>query len=270
MAPKAQKKTSPRHHAPPRHHSPPRRPGFHRRNADAIPDDVLLPLAPIAPPVLANQATQAMLPYGYAPAATRPRPSRPRRVAQAIGRKVGGIASALRPEPATITKEHLLGVGANAAGGIVTALAANELVDNVGVMPMAVGATVVGGLGSAFLKGNWQKLAQGMLGAGVGQLGTAYLAQRGLKKAAQAQEHAGAAATPAAGGKRNAMLMSGETDVSDDAMLRALDRTERRIRAMLDDERNAGDGTGPEVFADPAIAFADDPYGGFAAAGFGA
>ncbi|HVV82907.1 MAG TPA: hypothetical protein VHE35_07490 [Kofleriaceae bacterium] len=263
MAPKPPKKTTPRHHAPPRHHSPPRHHGARRRNADGIPDDVLLPLAPIAPPVLANQPTQAMLPYGYAPPVSRPR-SRPRRAAQAIGRKAGAIASALKPEAATITKEHLLGVGANAAGGIVTALAANELVDNIGVMPMAVSATVVGGLGSAFLKGNWQKVAQGMLGAGVGQLGTAYLAQRGLKKAAQAS----AAAAPAAAGKRNAMLTSGDEPDDDNAMLRALDRTERRIRAMLDDERNAGGGG--EVIADAGPAYADDPYGGFTAYGYGA
>ena len=149
------------------------------------------------------------------------------------------------PEVATINKEHLIGVGANAAGGIATALAANELVDNIGVMPMAISATVVGGLGSAFLKGNWQKIAQGMLGAGGGQLGTADLTERALKKAAAAQKQAAAlapatataTAAPPNAGKRNAYL--GGDD--DNVMLRALERTERRVHALLadDDPRNA-------------------------------
>lgn len=253
---------SPNKH-PKKHHGP------RRRNADEIPDDVLLPLAPIAPPMLMPQATQAMLPYGMAPyQMARPRPaSKARRAASAIGRKAGALASALKPEAATITKEHLVGVGANAAGGIVTALAANELVDNIGVMPMAVSATVIGGLGSAFLKGNWQKLAQGMLGAGVGQLGTAYLAERGLKKAAAAQKAAGgpAAAPPAASaGKRNAYL----AEPDDDTMLRAIERTERRIGAMLADERNARPDLGGAAEVD--VGYVDDPYGGYAAYGFGA
>ena len=148
---------------------------------------------------------------------------------------------AVKPEAATINKEHLIGVGANAAGGIATAIAANELVDNIGVMPMAIGATVVGGLGSAFLKGNWQKLAQGMLGAGVGQLGTAYLTERALKKAAAAQK--AAANTPATAaqpnaGKRNAYLGGGDDD---NVVLRAMERAERRVNAILadDDARNA-------------------------------
>jgi len=249
------------HKHPKKHHGP------RRRNADEIPDDVLLPLAPIAPPMLSPQATQAMLPYGMAPyPAARPR-SKARRAASAIGRKAGALAGALKPEAATITKEHLVGVGANAAGGIVTALAANELVDNIGVMPMAVSATVIGGLGSAFLKGNWQKLAQGMLGAGVGQLGTAYLAERGLKKAAAAQKAAGgpAAAPPAASaGKRNAYL----AEPDDDTMLRAIERTERRIGAMLADERNARSNSagGGEI----DVGYVDDPYGGYAAYSFGA
>ena len=227
--------------------------GPRRRNADEIPDDILLPLAPIAPPMLTPQATQAMLPYGMAryPAA-RPRS----KTGGAIRRKAGAIAGALKPQPATITKEHLIGVGANAAGGIVTALAANELVDNIGVMPMAISATVAGGLGSAFLTGNWQKVAQGVLGAGVGQLGTAYLAERGLKKAAAAQKGAGGQAAPptvAAAGKRNAYL----AEPDDDTMLRAIERTERRIGAMLADERNAR----PELGGDAG--YVDDPYDGF-------
>jgi len=99
---------------------------------------------------------------------------------------------------------------------------------------------VVGGLGSAFLTGNWQRIAQGVLGAGVGQLGTAYLTERALKKAATAQK----AATPPAqassapsGGKRNAYLPS----VDEDYMVRAMERSERRLGAMLadDDQRNA-------------------------------
>ncbi|MBZ0238987.1 MAG: hypothetical protein K8M05_42140 [Deltaproteobacteria bacterium] len=221
----------------------PARPGHRRRNADGIPDDVLLPLAPVQPSFLSPQATQSGLPYPYP--VPRPRPSRPRRAVAAVKSKAGELAQAIKPEAATITKEHLIGVGANAAGGIATALAANELVDNIGVMPMAISATVVGGLGSAFLKGNWQKIAQGMLGAGVGQLGTAYLTERALKKAATAQKQAvanqPAPTAPAAGGKRNAYL-GGEDD---DTMLRAMERTERRVNALLaeEDPRNAyGDG----------------------------
>jgi len=235
-----------------KHHHP----GMRRRNADEIPDDVLLPLQPIAPPFLGPQAS--MSPYGYG-APSRPRPSRPRRAVNAVKQKAGELAQAIKPEAATITKEHLVGAGANAAGGIVTALAANELVDNIGVMPMALGSTVVGGLGALLLKGNWQKIAQGMLGAGVGQLGVAYLTERALKKAATA-EKAAKGATPALppgapnGGKRNAYL-GGEDD---DTMIRALDRTERQLDAALGDEdaRNAyGDGG---LDGDPY-----DAYGGY-------
>ena len=217
-------------------------PKKHPRNADGIPDDVLLPLAPIQPPVLAPPPSPPSFTYTLPPA--RPRPSRARRAARVVTQKAGQLAQAIKPEAATITKEHLLGVGANAAGGIATALAANELVDNIGVMPMALGATIVGGLGSAFLKGNWQKAAQGMLGAGVGHLGTAYLTERALKRAAAAQKQVAAtrpanqnAPAAAAAGKRNAYL--GGDD--DDTMLRALERTERRVNAYFadDDPRNA-------------------------------
>ncbi len=223
-----------------KHHHP----GHRRRNApDGIPDDVLLPLAPVHPSFLQPQATQPALPYGYPYPAARPRPSRPRRAVNAFKQKAAEAAAAavnaIKPEGATINKEHLIGVGANGAGAIATALAANELVDNIGVMPMAIGATVVGGLGSAFLKGNWQKIAQGMLGAGVGQLGTAYLTERALKKAAAAQKQA-AAASPAPAqpapnpgvGKRNAYLGGDDNDT----MLRAMERTERRVNALLSEE----------------------------------
>jgi hypothetical protein len=220
-----------------KHHHP----GHRRRNADGIPDDVLLPLAPVMPSFLQPQATQPALPYPYPYPPARPRPSRPRRAITSVTKKAGELAQAIKPEAATINKEHLIGVGANAAGGIATALAANELVDNIGVMPMAIGATVVGGLGSAFLKGNWQKIAQGMLGAGVGQLGTAYLTERALKKAAAAQKQVAATVpqnqnAPAAGGKRNAYLGD-----DDNTMLRAMERTERKVNALLADEdvRNA-------------------------------
>lgn len=209
-----------------------------RRNDAAIPDDVLLPLAPIAPPTFAPQAA---MPYAFAP---RRAPGRVRRafgaVATSARKKAGAVAKAIKPEAATINKEHLLGVGANAAGGIATALLAHEFIDNVGVMPLAIGATVLGGAGSAFMKGNWQRAAQGMLGAGVSQLGTAYLTERALKKAAAARP----APTPAAPAPapRNA------APVRDDAaMVRALERAERRIAAMLDDERAGG---GDEIDAD--------------------
>ena len=195
------------------------------------------------------QATQPSFSYAMLPPAqvVRPRPSRVSRAASTVRYKAGAMASAvghaIKPEVATITKEHLIGVGANAAGGIVTAIAANEFVDNVGVMPMAIGATVLGGLGSAFLKGNWQRVAQGMLGAGVGQLGTAYLTERALKKAATAQK-AVAGTTPAPpsapaanGGKRNAAL----PDVTDEYLVRAMERSERRLDDLLadNDNRNA-------------------------------
>lgn len=206
----------------------------HRRNApDGIPDDVLLPLAPVQP-FLHSQPSQALLPMRYAPLSeTR---GVPKRRWSGIKKKAAEAATAIKPEAAKITKEHLIGVGANAAGGIATALAANELVDNVGVMPMAIGATVVGSLGSAFLTGHWQRIAQGVLGAGVGQLGTAYLTERALKKAAVAQKQIAATApqnqnAPAAGGKRNAYLGD-----DDDTMLRAMERTERKVNALLADE----------------------------------
>ncbi len=208
-----------------------------RRNDAAIPDDVLLPLAPIAPPAFAPSPA---MPYAFAP---RRRPGRVGRafgaVATSARKKAGAVAKAIKPEAATINKEHLLGVGANAAGGIATALLAHEFIDNVGVMPLAIGATVLGGAGSAFMKGNWQRAAQGMLGAGVSQLGTAYLTERALKKAAAARP---APAAPAAPAPRNA------APVRDDAaMVRALERAERRIAAMLDDERTGG---GDEIDAD--------------------
>jgi hypothetical protein len=224
-------------------HSHKRHPGSHRRNAsdgDDIPDDILLTPAPF------------LLPQG-APLLRARTPSKARRAARAVRRTFAPMA----PKPATITTEHLIGVGANAAGGIATALAANELVDNIGVMPMAIGATVVGGFGSAFLSGHWQRIAQGVLGAGVGQLGTAYLTERALKKAATA--HKGtvplASATqkpPAAGaaGKRNAYQPTYEND----DLVSAMERTERRLGALLsnEDARNA--------YSDSGID-ADETYG---------
>ncbi|MBE7448599.1 MAG: hypothetical protein HS111_06865 [Kofleriaceae bacterium] len=221
-----------------------RLPKHRRRNADGIPDDVLLPLAPVQPSFLQPQATQPALPYPYpySPPPLRTTRATPKRPWSSVKKKAAEAAAALKPEAATITKEHLFGVGANAAGGVATALAANELVDNVGVMPMAIGATVIGGLGSAFLKGNWQKVAQGVLGAGVGQLGTAYLTERALKKAAAAQKEVeriqpAPSVKPSSDGKRNAYL--GGSD--DDTMHRAMDRYERRIDAILadDEPRNA-------------------------------
>ena len=211
---KAKQRPVPKHHlAPkPRPHLPPMR-SMVRRNASDIPADVLLPLAPIEPP------------FSLAPARPRARA------------KVAQLARAMKPKGATVTKEHLLGVGANAAGAVVTALAANELVDNVGVMPMAIGATVAGGLGSALLQGRWQQVAQGVLGAGMGQLGTAYLAQRGLKKATAVATAPSASAAPA---KRNGLVRDDdEPDAT--ALARAMARTERRIDAMLAAERNGGD-----------------------------
>jgi len=221
------KKQFPKKHIPKKPHR------LRPRNDNAIPDDILLTPAPILAPPGG---------YGMAPS---PRPSRARRAASAMRRK-------LAPEAATINKEHLIGVGANAAGGIATALVANELVDNVGAVPLAVGATVVGGIGSAFLQGNWQRIAQGVLGAGVGQLGTAYLTERALKKAATAQKAAGTAAPAAVTpGKRNAYLPA----VDEDYMVRAMERSERRLGAMLaeDDSRNGyGEGViDAELFDDP-------------------
>lgn len=213
---------------------------YPRRNADAIPDDVLLPLAPIAPP------TMASLPYAVA------RPGS--RVGRAFGaargavrKRASAVGKAIKPEAATINKEHLLGVGANAAGGVATALLAHEFIDDLGVMPLAIGATVLGGAGSAFMKGNWQRLAQGMLGAGISQLGTAYLTERALKKAGAARPApvvATAPALPPGGtGKRNAA-----PDGDDASLTRAMERAERRIAAMLDDERN---GYGDVIDLDP-------------------
>lgn len=205
-----------------------------RRNDAAIPDDVLLPLAPIAAP---------QLPYAVA----RPRPggSRVGRAVGAVKKRAGAAVAAMQPQAAVINKEHLLGVGANAAGGVATALLAHEFIDNVGVMPLAIGATVLGGAGSAFLAGHWQRLAQGMLGAGVSQLGTAYLTERGLKKAAAARQLAAPAPAPApaaAPPKRNA------APSDDESMTRAMERAERRIAAMLDQERN---GYGQVIDLDP-------------------
>ncbi len=221
---------APRKPHPRVHHARP----MPRRNATDIPADVLLDLAPIAAPVQA-----------------RPFKERPYR------RKVAQLAQAMKPQGATVTKDHLLGVGANAAGAVVTSLAANELVDNLGVMPMAIGATVAGGLGSALLQGRWQQVAQGVLGAGMGQLGTAYLAQRGLKKAAVTRDVTPAASAPP---KRNAALGSGRLDddpADDGALARAMARTERRIDALLAAERNAAGDDGGGRFGDAY----GDPYG---------
>ena len=88
-------------------------PAHRRRNADGIPDDVLLPLAPVQPSFLAPQATQPVLPYPYP--LSRPRPSRPRRAVAVVKAKASELAKSIKPEAATITKEHLFGVGANAA-----------------------------------------------------------------------------------------------------------------------------------------------------------
>lgn len=203
----------------------PKYPSSHRRNADGIPDEILLTPAPV------------LLPPGSS--LSRAPASRTRRAVRAVRRTLAPMG----PTPAEITKDHLIGVGANAAGGIAAALAANELVDNVGVMPMAIGATVVGGFGSAFLSGHWQRIAQGVLGAGVGQLGTAYLTERALKKAATAEKNSapvlaqpGKATTAAAGGKRNAF----QPPPDDDALVSAMERTERRLGTLLadDDARN--------------------------------
>ena len=222
-----------------------------RRNDATIPDDVLFPLAPIAPPSMALMPSPS-----YAMA-------RPSRLGRAVGaatgaarRKAGAIGQALKPQAAVIDKAHLLGVGANAAGGIATALIAHEFIDNVGVMPLAIGATLLGGAGSAFMQGNWQRLAQGMLGAGVSQLGTAYLTERALKKGG-APRPVAVAAAPALPpgpppGKRNAYLGGGD----DDTMVRAMERAERRIAAMLAEERNGyGDsGIDADPFDDYAVA----------------
>lgn len=202
----------------------------HRRRNDAeIPDDVILPLAPIAP-----------MPYAVA------RPGS--RVGTAVKKKARAVATAIKPQAAVINKEHLLGVGANAAGGVATALLAHEFIDNVGVMPLAIGATVLGGAGSAFLGGNWQRLAQGMLGAGVSQLGTAYLTERGLKKAAAARQLAAPASGPAPASTPPAGRNAAPSWTEDDSMTRAMERAERRISAMLDEERN---GYGQVIDLDP-------------------
>jgi hypothetical protein len=219
----------------------------YRRNADEIPSDMLLPVAPISPPILRTQPTQAMIPWGPMPA--RPRPSRANRAAQAVRRKASEIYDAVKPETATLDKEHVWGVLANAGGAGATALATNEVVDNFGPMPTAIGAALLGGAGSLWLKGNWQKAAQGVLGAGVGQIGVAYLTDRALKKARAAERAAKALAAPAPAPAPAAATSSGTPPSGarnayvgdDDGMLRALDRVERRLNEMLGDERNAYD-----------------------------
>jgi hypothetical protein len=191
---------------------------LHRRNAAEIPSDELLPLAPLPPPEFSGPMTMLA-------------PRRPRGV---VRRKAAALAEAVRPQAATIDKAHLMSVGANAAGGLAAALAAHEFADNLGAMPMAVTTSIVGGVGALLLGGNWQRAAQGMLGAGVGQIGVAYLAERGLKKGAAKPAAPTAPAAPPE--KRNAYLPGGD----EAALVRALERAERRVAALLDEERNAG------------------------------
>lgn len=218
------------------------------RNAEAatIPDDILLTPAPLLLP----QATQPSLPYAET---IRPRPGRVGRAASAVRRRVGAmtsaVATAIKPQTAVINRDHVLGLGANAAGGILTALVAHELVDNVGVMPMAIGATILGGLGSTLLGGHWQRAAQGMFGAGVGQLGTGYLAERALRKAEKVQKTAAASPPPANdnAGKRNAA----SPGVTEEDLIRAMERSERRLDAMLaEDGARNGYGYAPGYGAD--------------------
>ena len=79
-------------------------------------------------------------------------------------------------------------------------------------------------------------------------LGTAYLTERALTKAGAPRPPAASPALPPAAvpGKRNAA-----PDGNDDAsMTRALERAERRIAAMLDDERNSH-GYGDVIDLDP-------------------
>ena len=192
---------------------------LHRRNAAEIPSDELLPLAPLPPPEFSGPMTMLA-------------PRRPRGV---VRRKAAALAEAVRPQAATIDRAHLMAVGANAAGGLAAALAAHEFADNLGAMPMAVTTSIVGGVGALLLGGNWQRAAQGMLGAGVGQIGVAYLAERGLKKGAAVK----ASPPPSPGAvpeKRNAYLPGGD----EAGLVRALERAERRVAALLDEERNAG------------------------------
>lgn len=207
-----------------------------RRNdgdGDMIPSGDLLSLAPLAPPT-------------FAPVAQDFAPARLPRARVARAGRVARVVSAVKPHAATIDREHLMAVGANAAGGLAAALAAHEFADNLGPMPLAVTTSIAGGVGALLLGGNWQRVAQGMLGAGVGQIGVAYLAERGLKK--QGKPAAPAEAPPAPPpGKRNAQLGDG-TD-HEWAVARALERAERRVAALLDDERERN-AVGPYIDAD--------------------
>lgn len=232
------------------------------RNADAFPDDVaneLLIPAPIfagPTPGTPESSSMAMIPYnpgvGAAPTyrAPSPRASLGKRTAAAARAK----AAALKPEVVNpINKAHLLGVAANAGGGVAASLAAREFGDNVGEKNLAIGLTALGALGSVFLGDHWQRVAQGVLGAGMGQLSGAYLADRADKKLAK--EHklradaeraaiAALAAVPLApppAGKpavppRNAYGYDG-TD-----LYGGVDRAQRAVDAMLADDARNGHG----------------------------
>ncbi len=167
---------APKKARPMRHREMPRPRNDRPRN------DVIDVPAPILEPPSSMALVRYSPPGGLARSAPAPKP-RPSRVAGAAK----AVATAVRPTVAgdLLDKTRLAGIAANAGGAVAASVAANQLGDDLAPKPLGMGITLVGALGSVFLADHWQKIAQGMLGAGMGQVATAYLAERQATKAAK-------------------------------------------------------------------------------------
>lgn len=93
--------------------------------------------------------------------------------------------------PRTSAGARWLDVAAGSAGAMGAVLLASKLVDRAGVMPVAIGTTVAGGLGAVLLRGRWQRAAQGVLGNGVSQLCTDYLGRRNARGSRSERRNSG-------------------------------------------------------------------------------
>lgn len=227
----------------------------HKRRNDAagVPDDILLMPAPFK---ASASSSPAALPFAivHQPQQMPARQSRSRRAVGAIGQKMAGAAAAVgnvvKPEFAHLSKDHVLGVAAGAIGGGVAAVAAWQLIDNFGPLPVALATTFVGGAGALLLKGKWQQAAQGMLSAGVAEFGVLGMTELAMKKAEKAKADAEKVATKSASpSPRNAALPS-----TDEDLIRAMERAERRLGLLSNDARNDDDAY--DAYADGDFAWA--------------
>ena len=234
------------------------------RNADGV-DEVELPEQLLIP---APISSTALTPYDPTFAAAQMRAAPPPRatLTKRAAASVRAKAAALKPEVVNpLDKKHLLGVAANAGGGVAASLAAREFGDNIGEKNLAIGLTALGAVGTLFLTDHWQRIAAGVLAGGMSQYSGAYLTERAEKKLAKEKtlrvdaERAALAALaalpapqPPAGKPaaapppRNAYGYP----ANDNDVYGAVDRAHRAVDAMLaeDEQRNAyaaayGDGS---------------------------